>query len=82
MNRHQNATKKYLSQAFGLRRKGFPIMFICMIPRLRSLSLPIRWRSVSSRELKLRRMPRKLNRPISPERLKEVKRRLSASVYP
>ena len=48
----------------------------------KELVLAEKWRSVSSRELKLRRMPRKLNRPISPERLKEVKRSLSASVYP
>ena len=34
------------------------------------------------RSIKHRRMPRKLSRPISPERLKEVKRSLSASVYP
>lgn len=39
-------------------------------------------RNASSRGQRLRRMPRKLSRQTSPERLREVKRSLSASVYP
>ena len=39
-------------------------------------------RNASSRGQRLRRMQRKRSRQTSPERLREVKRSLSASVYP